>query len=109
FSIANPSGSMILWQLAQAGLTRCCSICWRTVSIFPSALFVSSKDGTLGGGGGGGVPRRFSSSHFPRIVGAVLVAYDVPIRMLPCPNKPFRFSSVIVTRRKCEPVTFGMP
>ena len=31
----------------------------------------SFNDGTLGGGGGGGVPRSCSSTHFPRIVGAV--------------------------------------
>ena len=31
----------------------------------------SASAGTFGGGGGGGVPRSFSSTHLPRIVGAV--------------------------------------
>ena len=35
------------------------------------ALASSFNDGTLGGGGGGGVPRSCSSTHLPRIVGAV--------------------------------------
>ena len=36
-------------------------------------LASSFKEGTLGGGGGGGVPRSCSRTHFPRIVGAVLL------------------------------------
>ena len=51
----------------------------------------------------------FSSSHFPRTTGEVLVAYDVTIRMLPCPSRPRLVSSGSVTRRKWLPYTFGMP
>ena len=37
----------------------------------PRALRLPSASGTFGGGGGGGVPRSCSSTHLPRIVGAV--------------------------------------
>ena len=69
FSSAKPSGSIIRWQTAQDGLARCCSMRWRMViGLVPAS---SLSEGTLGGGGGGGVPSNCSSTHLPRIVGAV--------------------------------------
>ena len=89
FSSAKPSGSIWAWQLAHTGLLRCCSIRSRTDAGFPPSPF-SGSAGTSGGGAGGGAPRMFSSSHFPRTTGEVRVAYDVTVRMLPCPSRPRR-------------------
>ena len=63
----------------------------------------SLSGGTLGGGGEGGIPIRLARIHLPRTTGEVRFAFDVEVRMLPCPSKPLRASSVIVTRRKWLP------
>src|SRR6516225_3392366 len=69
FSSAKPIGSMILWQTAHEGEVACSVMRWR----MDSFVWVASsfKNGTLAGGGGGGVPSSCSSTHFPRMVGAV--------------------------------------
>ena len=73
FSIAKPIGSIRAWQLAHAGLARCCGhrvahrqrLARRAPSVFSA--------GTFGGGGGGGDDSRFSSTHLPRSTGEVRV------------------------------------
>src|SRR5262249_22875494 len=104
FSSANPKGSIMAWQPAHAGFLRCCSKRARTDvgCPWPSLSF---NDGTFGGGGGGGVPRMFSRSHFPRTTGDVRFAYDVTMRMLPCPRTPARLLSTYDTRRNWLPDT----
>ena len=92
FSSARPSGSITLWQLAHAGLARCCSIRARTVFGAPGVS--SGNGGTTGGGGGGGVPIRLSRIHLPRTTGDVRSACDVTSRMPPLPSRPLRASSV---------------
>ena len=92
FSSAKPSGSIIVWQVAQTGFVRCCTMRSRIESTLPSALR-SRRSGTFGGGGGGGAPRMFSRIHFPRITGDVRFGYAVTVRMLPCPSSPPRGSS----------------
>src|SRR5438309_268034 len=82
FSSAKPSGSICLWQPAQAGFARCCSILSRIVKTFPAEP-LSVSAGTFGGGGGGGAPSTLSRIHFPRRVGAVLLGYEVTVRILP--------------------------
>src|SRR2546427_11210667 len=72
FSSEKPTGSIRLWQLAQAALTRCSARRSRTERLADSVLSFSA--GTLGNGGGGGVPRMFSSTHLPRMTGEVRVA-----------------------------------
>ena len=107
-SSAKPSGSMVLWQLAQTGLLRCCSSRSRTERGVPPS-FALGRLGTLGGAGEGGVPRTFSSSQTPRTTGDVRLAYDVIVRRLACPSSPPRVASGYSTRRKCTPCTSGMP
>ena len=70
FSSANPSGSILAWQVAQAGLARCRAMRSRIVAGAARSPG-SSSSGMSGGGGGGGAPSRFSSSHFPRSTGEV--------------------------------------
>ena len=75
FSSAKPMGSILAWQAAQDAFARCGSI------LLPHRHRLS--DGCLlqrrhvRRGGGGGAPRRFSSTHLPRITGEVRVGYDV--------------------------------
>src|SRR2546427_8337103 len=99
---------MRAWHEAQTVLDRCCSICPRIVSSFPSA-FLDFSSGISGGGGGGGVPSSASRIHLPRCTTDVRLGYDVTVRTLPWPSSPKRFGSVSVTRRNCEPYTRGMP
>ena len=89
FSSAKPTGSIRLWQLAQAALARCCGQPLAHRRALPTTV-LSFSAGTSGGGGGGGVPSRFSRIHLPRITGDVRVAYDVTVRMLPCRSSPPR-------------------
>src|SRR5882724_10268503 len=96
------------WQDAHVELARCCSICWRMVSNSPF-FACASRAGTSGGGGGGGVPNKFSRTHLPRCTTEVRLGYDVTVRILPCANKPPRFTSARATRRNCDPYTLGMP
>ena len=53
FSSARPAGSIMRWQLAHAGLRRCCSMRSRT-DFGLAAPASSSNGGTTSGGGGGG-------------------------------------------------------
>src|SRR5262249_24907190 len=89
FSSANPKGSVSAWQPEHAGLARCSWSRSRMVMGL-STRVLSLSDGTLGGGAGGGAPSRLESIHFPRIVGAVRLAYDVTVRILPFPSSPLR-------------------
>ena len=73
FSRAKPRGSIWAWQLAHAGLARCCSIASRIDRGSPLSV-VSSSAGMSGGGGGGGDASRFSRIHLPRSTGEVRVA-----------------------------------
>ena len=57
------------------------------------ARLFSFSGGTLAGGDGGGVPSRFSRIHLPRRTGEVRLAFEVTVRMLPCPSSPRRASS----------------
>ena len=107
-SRANPSGSIVLWQLAQTAFVRCCSSRSRTERGAPFSR-APGRLGTSGGGGEGGVPRKFSSSHTPRTTGDVRFAYDVIVRRLAWPSSPPLVSSGQVTRRKCTPYTSGIP
>ena len=69
FSSEKPSGSTILWQVAQVAFCRCRSSSVRIVSAFEPSLF-SLRAGTLGGGAMGvGGPRMFSKIHLPRSTG----------------------------------------
>ena len=102
FSSASPAGSIIRWQLAQAGLRRCCSMRSRT-DFGLAAPASSSNGGTTSGGGGGGVPSTFSSTHLPRSTGDVRWACEVTSRIAPLPSSPLRVSSASVTRRKWLP------
>src|SRR4029077_6989240 len=95
------------WHAAHTALALCTCICSRIESTLPCGAAFSS--GTSGGGGGGGVPSRFSRIHLPRCTTDVRLGYDVTVRMLPCPSRPCRLTSVSVTRRNCEPYTRGMP
>jgi len=85
-------GSIILWQAAQTGLTRCSSRRWRTESslaAWPVRLSeFSGSEGTLGGGGGGGVPSSTSITHLPRCTGDVRIAVEVSVKMLAWPSSP---------------------
>ena len=56
--------------MAQAGVLRCLSSCWRMVT---APRMSGSTAGTFGGGGAGGVPRMRSSTHAPRTTGEVVV------------------------------------
>src|SRR5262245_3678583 len=79
FSNANPSGSIIEWQLAQTGFARWADIRSRIVlgrSLLTSCSF---NFGTFGGGLGGGTPRIFSKIHLPRRTGDVRLGCDVAI------------------------------
>src|SRR5262249_8335516 len=102
FSSANPSGSIRRWQLAHTALARCSSIDSRSDRILPSVPR-SLSAGAFGGGAGGGEAKIFVNNHTPRKTTEVRVGYEVNDRMLPCPSKPRRFSSVRVTRRKLLP------
>ena len=96
------------WQLAHTGLPRCCSIFARSEVGSPAGSF-SSSGGTFGGGAGGGAPRMFSSIHLPRSTTDVRFAYEVIVRTLACPSRPWRRSSSSTTRRKRLPYTPSMP
>ena len=87
-----PDRVITLWQLAQAGLARCSTICSRIVFVAAPGSG-SFSAGTLGGGGAGGVPRMFSSTHLPRSTGDVRVACDVTASKPPLPSSPLRASS----------------
>ena len=63
----------------------------------------STSAGMFGGGAGGGDPRMLVRIHRPRTTGEVRVEYDVTVRMLPCPSRPIRLGSVMVTRRSLAP------
>ncbi len=76
FSIANPIGSITLWQLAQAGLARCSTICSRIV--FVAAPFSGSLSaGTLGGGGARRRAEDVLEHPLAAMTGDVRVACDV--------------------------------
>ena len=90
FSIAKPIGSISAWQLAHTGDARCLTVASLIVSLLPGSSLSVLSAGTFGGGGGGGAASRFSSTHFPRTTGDVLAAYEVTVRMLPCPSSPPR-------------------
>src|SRR5580698_7672101 len=81
FSSEKPIGSMILWQDAQVGFLRCCSIRCRTDAACGAEPSVSSG-GMFGGGVGAGVPSRFSKTHLPRATGDVRFATEVTSRKL---------------------------
>src|SRR5579871_1411175 len=108
FSSANPKGSIGAWHAAQVGFLRCSSSRSRTVRGWAPATF-SLRAGTFGGGAGGGEFRKFSSSHFPRNTGDVLLGYEVTVRRLPCPSSPPRESALSkVTLRKRSPYMPGI-
>ena len=108
FSSEKPTGSIRLWQLAQAALARCSASRSRTERFAETVLSLSA--GTFGNGGGGGVPTMFSRIHLPRITGEVRVAYEVTVRMLPWRSNPPRSLSLSsATRRNWLPYTFGIP
>ncbi len=103
FSSANPSGSIVRWQLAHNGLARWAAKISRPESFCPGGGF-SGKGGTLGNGGCGGVPRMFVRIHLPRTTGEVLLAYEVTARILPWLSSPPRsLPSGKSTRRKWLP------
>src|SRR5262245_46745988 len=80
FSSANPTGSIVRWQLAHTGSLRWAaslSRIGRLPGTFPSSA------GTFGSGGGGGAPKILLNTHTPRITGEVRVAKDVTDRTLP--------------------------
>ena len=109
FSSAKPAGSIIAWQAAQAGLSRCACIRSRSVAVLACVLR-STSAGTFGGGSGGGVPRMLFRIHLPRSTGEVRMAWDVSVRMLPWPSSPRRgLPAGRGTRRKWLPCTFGTP
>ena len=70
-----------------SGFARCCAIRSRIDERLATRR-CPADGGTFGGGGGGGMPRRLSSTHLPRSTGEVRFAYDVTVRMLPCPSSP---------------------
>src|SRR5437867_7698294 len=108
FSSEKPTGSIRLWQPAQAELARCSVNRSRTERVADTVLSLNA--GTFGNGGGGGVPMILSRIHLPRITGEVRVAYDVTVRMLPWRSNPPRWLSLSrETRRKRLPYTFGIP
>ena len=108
FSSAKPGGSIVRWQPAQTGSSRCCSSRSRTLrGAAPAPL--SSSAGTFGGGGFGGELNTFVMIHLPRNTGDVRFATDVSNSTLPWPSKPRRFGSVSVTRRNASPNTPSMP
>src|SRR3989442_10376110 len=72
FSSEKPTGSIRLWQLAQAALARCSANRSRTERVADTVL--SFNAGTLGSGGGGGVPRILSRTHLPGVTRGVPVA-----------------------------------
>src|SRR4051794_34026353 len=112
FSIANPTGSIMLWQPAHVGLARCAAMRSRIDKGFadPAPPSFSSSIGTLGGGGGGSTPRMLLRIHLPRFTGDVRIAKDVVVRMLAWPSSPPRgLSRFRLTRRKWLPLTLGMP
>src|SRR5947209_5726553 len=90
FSREKPIGSMALWQPAQVGLLRCCSMRTRKVVGLPLSDF-SLRAGIFGGGGFGGNPTIFVKIHFPRLTGEVRVVLEVNVRILACPSNPRRF------------------
>jgi hypothetical protein len=81
FSSANPTGSIMLWHVAQIAFFLCSDSRARPERLPSTVLSLSA--GTLGGGGGGGVPRMFSRIHLPRSTGDVRSACDGTARMLP--------------------------
>ena len=92
FSSANPSGSITLWQPAQAGFVRCCfhALAQRRWLCPDSALVLSA--GTLGGGGGRRSAQNIGQNPFAALHRAKSgSAYEVTVRMLPCPSRPRRF------------------
>ena len=89
FSIANPMGSILAWQLAQAGSSRCCSR--RSRKVVPViASWSSSNSGTSGGGGGGGEPSICSNTQRPLLTGDVRVGLEVTVKTLACVRMPPR-------------------
>src|SRR5438552_67141 len=102
FSSANPTGSIVRWQLAHTALLRCAASRSRIGRLADTVL--SSSDGTFGRGGGGGAPKILPRTHTPRMIGDVRVAYDVTASTLPCRSRPPRWlSGARVTRRKRLP------
>ena len=98
FSSANPSGSITLWQVAQAGFARCSSMRSRIVRLRRRARLLERRD--VGGRRRRRRAERFSRIHLPRSDGDVRSACDVTIRMLPLPSRPLRASSA--TRHAAE-------
>src|SRR5688572_21624112 len=100
-------GSIELWHAEQLGSFLCCSS--RSRNDIAPAFFDSSSTGTSGGGGGGAAPSKFSSTHFPRTGGDVLVGYEETVRIAPCVKSPLLCSPSRLTRRNSSPDTPAMP
>jgi hypothetical protein len=80
-------GSICLWQEAQVGLVRCCSIRWRSV---PVAVAGSSDTFTSTGGGGTVRHKSWFMIHLPRSTGDVRFWCDVTVKNPPCDRMPPR-------------------
>jgi hypothetical protein len=76
FSKANPIGSILWWQLAQASFFRCKSNRFRMLL---APLVSVGKGSTSGGGGAGGVPKIFSKTQTPRTTGEVSTPLAVAV------------------------------
>ena len=101
-----PMASILMWQLAQSGLDRWCSICSR--KDMPSTCPSAARPSTPGGAGGGGASSKLVNTHFPRLTGLVRVGLLVAINIEACRRKPSD-SSGVRTRRKLPDGTDRKP